>query len=216
MTRKSLLATPASLVFALGLMIAIDQDFSTIQRANSADEGSSTELKPAVAKIGVWLLGGKLTLSALIYFRNGDASALRDAQEIERKLGIPVREFPPLPKSGPPGLPAALDYFGKGGGTTIASDIRRKYGNDHATLYEIATRLFLMWNLYQLDPKLTDTLAQAINAKCISIALPDRLWRPALNLVSQRAKYDDVKSAVIKMDDDMQTYLGELARAESR
>jgi len=185
--------------------------------ALAAEEGSDAKPGPAIAKVGAWMLGEKLSLSAIMYFRKGDRGVLGEAQDIAAKLGVPRPEFPAdKPKQGDPGLTKVLDYFGKGGGANVATDLRRVYAEEHGSLYEIAVRLIMVWDLYRFDPAFADPMAKSLRTKAILIALPDQLWRPTLSLVEKRAKYEDVKAAVLKADEDTLSYLREKARAEQR
>lgn len=218
MTRKALVVAVAVFTLASGLA-AIERVAPTIPRAIAAEEGNDARPGPAVAKLGAWVLGDKLSLSAIMYFRKNERGVLAEAQEIAEKLGLRMPEFPPEGrKEGDPdpGLIKVLEYFAKGDGASVATELRSAYSDEHAKLYELSYQMILMWDFYRFDPTLADPLAKNIRAKAILIALPDRLWRPTLDLVAKRAKYEQVKAAVMKADDDTLAYLRDRARAEQR
>src|SRR5438445_4718827 len=104
MTKKVLLLAFAAFILAPGLL-AVDEIAPTIPRALAAEEGSVARPPPAIAKVGAWILGNKLSLSAIMYFRGGDKSVLPEAQDIAGKLGLKAPQFPADGrKQGDPGL----------------------------------------------------------------------------------------------------------------
>jgi hypothetical protein len=216
MTRKALVVAFAVFTLACG-SVAIERVAPAIPRAAAAEEGNDARPGPAIAKLGAWVLGNKLSLSAIIYFRSGERGELADAQDIAEKLGLRMPEFPPEGhKEGEPSLPKVLEYFGKGDGANVATQLRSAYSDEHGTLYELSVRLIMMWDFYRFDPTFADPIAKNFRAKAALIALPERLWRPTLDLVTKRAKYEQLKAAVIKTDEDTVAYLREKARAEQR
>jgi hypothetical protein len=171
-----------------------------------------------IAKVGAWIVGGQLGLAAMVHFRNtGSAEKFfSEAKFRAKELGIEVKDFPPKPEKSTDGLIIMLDYFGKGDGARVAADIRRTYGAYHSTLYEVSSRMFHMPLIYDLDPALADKMAQGIRTNSTRIRLPDQLWKPATDMVAKRAKFDDVKAAVIQMDKDVLDYLIKVARGEAK
>jgi hypothetical protein len=170
------------------------------------------------AKVGAWILGGKLSLAAQSYFRHtgNPDQFFNDAHGMGEDLGIDVKAFPERPTDSSQGLIVLLDYFGKGDGARIRTDIQRKYGAYHATLYHVASSLFLMPLFNDLDPALGDKLARSITSDCRTIRLPDRLWKGATDAVASRAKFEDVRSAAVQTYQDVLQYLIKVARGEEQ
>ena len=181
--------------------------------------GSATaEPNANIAKVGIWMVGGQLGLASLVYFRNTGSSDqfFSEAKFRAKELGIEVKDFPPKPANSTDGIPMMLEYFNQGDGARIDSAVRQKYGAYHSTLYEIATRMYHMPLLYDLDPALGDKIAQAMRTNATKIRLPDGLWKPTTDSVAKRAKFDEVKAAVVKMDQDVMAYLIRVARGEEK
>jgi hypothetical protein len=216
MTQRVLVLAFVAFTLASGLM-AVEQVVPAIPRAIAAEEGDTAKPGPAIAKIGAWMLGDKLSFSAIMYFRGGDKSVLPEAQEIAGKLGLKAPQFPAEGrKQGDPGLIKVVEYFGKGAGADVAKELRGAYSDEHGTLYELAVQMIMLWDFYRFDPTMTDPLAKGVRSRAILIALPDQVWRPTLDLVAKRATYEQVKAAVMKADDDALAYLREKARAGGR
>jgi hypothetical protein len=162
-----------------------------------------------VAKVGTWMVGNQLGLAALVYFRNtGDwEKFFGEAQFRAKEIGVEVKPFPPRPEKSTDGLIKLLEYFNQGDGARVGSDIRRKWGAYHSTLYDVSSRMFHLPLIYDLDPVLGDKMAQTMRTNCTKISLPDRLWKPVTDAVAKRAKFEDVRAAVGKMDKDMMEFL---------
>jgi hypothetical protein len=217
MLRKFLVTAFTFLTLAGGLILALDQG-AGIPRARAADEKGSNLPNANVAKVGTWMVGGQLGLAALVYFRNtGEYQKYFDeAQFRAKEIGIEVKPFGPRPEKSTDGLIAMLEYFNKGDGANVGADVRRKWGAYHLGLYDISSRMYHVPLIFDLDPTLADKLTSGIRQNATRIRLPDRLWKPALDVVAKRQKFQDVRAAMIKMDEDVTQYLIQVARGEEK
>lgn len=164
----------------------------------------------SVARAGAWFLGGRLSIATNVYFRspNGDYNKfLQQAKGVATDLGVDIPPLPPKPTVSTDGLVRYLGYFNQGDGAKIKAQLARAWGPEHATLYQIAARLFQLSLLYDLDPKLGDKVARAITADSESVGLPEALWRPAIDAVTKRASADEVKKKAIQTYFDVQQFL---------
>ena len=207
---RSVLATKVARAPAIILAVFVSLAFT------SSIAPAAAEPNADVAKVGVWMIGSKLSLAAISYFRSSGTpdQFFNDAKARASELGIDVKPFPPRPAKSSDGLLMILDYFNKGDGARIGADIRQKYGAYHATLYAVATQIFRMAIFYDLDPELGDKIAQSVSAECTQLGLPANLWKPATDAVAKRMKFEDVRSAAVQMNKDVFEYLIKVARGE--
>jgi len=156
-----------------------------------------------------WALGGKLSLATLFYFRGQQyEKELKEAQDQARMLDIQIKPLPPRStKSDVHGDAEALRYFADGDGNRLGDDIRLTYGETNAILYVIATKIFLLSVVYDLEPAEADRIVPVIRNNMNRVKMPESMWRPVLDAVARRATYEDVRAAVFKMYRDVGNYL---------
>ncbi len=170
-----------------------------------------------VAKVAVWFVGAKLGLAAMAYFRNTAdyAAFFNDAKSRAKEIDIDVNDFPPRPSKSTDGLLALLDYMNRGDSAHIESQIFQKYGDYHATLYDVSSKMFLIPLIYDLDPdEARTTLVDGMRKKLAAINMPDRLWQPLVDAVAAKKSFDDVRTATIQMNNDVLDYLVAVARGQ--
>ena len=134
MTRRSGLLHAPALIF-----------LPALYPSNVRPALGQTALDAKTAAIGAWMMGGQLGLAALVYFRNtGRYEQFFDEAKVRAKeLGIDVKDFPPRPADSVMGLAELAKYLNNGDGKRINSDLRRKYGSYHATLYDVSSRCMM-------------------------------------------------------------------------
>jgi hypothetical protein len=166
--------------------------------------------KPSEIRAGSWLVGGNLSLAAMSYFRGTGPheNTFGRAQNIASTyLGVDIKPLPTKPATSSDGLLAMLDYFNKGDGASIGNYIQLKHGDDASTLYVTAVRTLQLPLFYDLDPPLGDKFAQLIRGNMTKLKVPESMWKPVVDAVAKRTSFDNLRSAVIKMDDDVTQYL---------
>jgi hypothetical protein len=193
------------------LALATRAIFAAIIAVGLTLPGQTAPANPTanVAKVGVWMVGGQLGRAALVYFRNtgNHEKFFGEAQFRAKEVGVEVKPFPARPEKSTDGLIKMLEYFNKGDGARVGTDVRRKWGAYHSTLYDVSSRMFHLPLIYDLDPQLGDKIAQPIRTNFTKIGVPDTLWKPGTDAVAKRAKFDDVRAAVVQMDKDMMEFL---------
>jgi hypothetical protein len=172
-----------------------------------------------VAKVVVWIVGGRLGLAALVYFRNtGDYKKFFDeAKSRAKEIDLDIPDFPPRPAKSTDGLLAMLEYFSKGDGARLGQQVAKKYGVYHATLYDVSSRLFHVPLIYDLDPALArDKLVEGMRRNLVRINMPEKLWKPLVQAVADKKSFEDVRAAVIQMNSDVLDYLVAVARGQQQ
>lgn len=171
--------------------------------------GTAPTLTEVDASAGAWALGAKLGLATIIYFRGTPTSEnlLSDAQRIGRLLGIDVKPFPVRSTDTSGWLLEALSFFNEGDGRVVAVELNRKFGDRAAILYSISSRIFILTLVYDLDPELGAKVALDIKESCERVALPQHLWSPLTDKVTQRASFEEIRSAAADMDESTLNHL---------
>jgi hypothetical protein len=172
-----------------------------------------------VAKVVVWFVGAKLGLAAMAYFRNTAdyTEFFNDAKSRAKEIDIDIADFPPRPSKSTDGFLALLDYINKGDGARIEYQIFQKFGDYHATLYDVSSKLFLIPLVYDLDAdEARTTLVAGMRKKLTAINMPDRLWQPVADAVAAKKSFDDVRAATIQMNNDVLDYLVAVARGQQQ
>jgi hypothetical protein len=189
-------------------------------RAAFAQDTPNSNPSPTdVAKVVVWFVGAKLGLAAMAYFRNTAdyQEFFNDAKSRAKEIDIDIADFPPRPSKSTDGFLALLDYINKGDGARIEDQIFQKFGDYHATLYDVSSKLFLIPLVYDLDPdEARTTLVAGMRKKLNTINMPDRLWQPVADAVMAKKSFDDVRAATIQMNNDVLDYLIAVARGQQQ
>ena len=198
----------------LGLSPVIYSGLAFAQNKSSSDP-SPTD----VAKVVVWFVGAKLGIAAIAYFRKTTDSTqfFNDAKSRAKEIDIDIADFPPRPEKSSDGFLALLEYLNKGDGARIEEQIFQKYGDYHATLYDVSSKAFLIPLVYDLDPdEARTTLVAGMRKNLTAINMPERLWRPVVDAVESKKSFDDVRAATIQMNDDVLDYLVAVARGQQQ
>jgi len=159
----------------------------------------------------VWELGGKLSLAALGAANGAPAASVdrvfQSAKEIATSLGV---DLPPLPERSLDKAKAQADVLGyllRDAGAPIAEKLGSTYGADHAALFEVAVKSNLLLLLYSPGEQEGKTIADVIRRRAPDAKLPEQLWRDVPAKVAAGAYFDDVKTAVAKMQSDVRKFL---------
>jgi hypothetical protein len=165
----------------------------------------------ASTRARVWELGGKLSLAALGAANGAPAASVdrvfQSAKELAAGLGVDV---PPLPERSLDKSKAnadALGYLLKDAGAPIAEKLGSTYGADLSALFEVAVKSNLLLMLYSPGEQEGKTIADLIRRRAPDAKLPEELWRDVPTKIAAGAYFDDVKSAVAKMQSDVRKFL---------
>jgi hypothetical protein len=159
----------------------------------------------------VWELGGKLSLAALGAANGAPAASVdrvfQSAKQIGTSLGIDVPALPERSLDKSKANADALHYLLREAGAPIAEKLGSTYGADHSALFEVAIKSNLLLLLYNPGEQEGKTIAEVIRKRAPDAKLPEGLWHDVPAKIDAGAPFDDVKSAVAKMQSDVRKSL---------
>ncbi|HEY4234550.1 MAG TPA: hypothetical protein VGM76_14040 [Lacipirellulaceae bacterium] len=178
-----------------------------------AQTGPPIDADPAHSSRRIaWLLGNKLSLSALANDRGGadeeTAKLFSQAQTLAEMLDVKVSDLPPVRTATATNanFDRAIQYlFAQG--QPIGRALATRYGDDHAALFELAVKSNLLLALYRPHASVVGALSAAIEQAGGRSGLPVKLWQPLMDAMANSAAVDDVRQAVYRLQSDADKYL---------
>jgi hypothetical protein len=159
-----------------------------------------------------WLLGNKLSLSALANDRGGaveeTGKLFSQAQTLAQMLGTTIADLPSS-RATPPtsaNFDRSLQYLFTQG-QSVGRFLATKYGDDHAALFELAVKSNLLLALYRPHSSVATVLASAIEQAGGRSGLPVKLWQPLMDALAADASVDDVRHIVYQMHSNVDKFL---------
>jgi hypothetical protein len=187
--------------------------------ANSAPSTSAPQSQPPSAddpahspRRIAWLLGNKLSLSALANDRGGavdeTAKLFSQAQTLAEMLGTTVSDLPPAraTASTDGNFDRALQYLFSQG-QPIGRTLATKYGDDQAALFELAVKSNILLALYRPHASVVGALSSAIEQAGGRSGLPVKLWQPLMDAMANNAPAEEVRQSVYRMHSEVDKYL---------
>lgn len=177
-----------------------------------SDEPMQSADSTARTRRMAWLLGSKLSLSALAYDRGAPAESVAEwfsqARTLALSLGTSITDLPPRPNAitGPVGG-QTLDYLFQLG-QSVGRDLAQLQGPDHAALFEVALKSNVLLVLYEPGDSLVDAVATAIKSAGMRAKLPATIWQPLIDKIDSDAPDIEVQQAVFALHEAVDTYLG--------
>jgi hypothetical protein len=147
-----------------------------------------------------WLLGSKLSLAALANERGGDPAEVQkwfaQSQMLAKLLGTTVE---PLPAPSATASGNGVDYvFAQG--QRIGRDVATTYADDHAALFELAVKSYVLLALYQPHAPVAEALADAVDKAGQRAGLPAQLFVPFTRAVTAGEPASVVRDAVLQLN----------------
>jgi hypothetical protein len=171
-------------------------------------EGDSSHSSRRIA----WLLGNKMSLSALANDRGGadeeTAKLFGQAQTLAEMLEVKVGDLPPAKTPAPASanFDRALQYlFAQG--QPIGRALAAKYGDDHAALFELAVKSNILLALYRPHTSVVGALSSAIEQAGGRAGLPVQLWQPLMDALANNVPVDELRQTVYRMHSEVDHYL---------
>lgn len=161
---------------------------------------------PPPIKLVAWKLGSQFNLAGVLSHRSSDPQATNKIYAKAKKLAdLAGVEIPELPEKGElPKLLKFLDETNK----SLAEKIGDKHGKEAGKLFDMASMTVVLLLVYEFDDKeMNQKFADGLSERGKENGLPEDLWKPVVSLVEKKGSFDDLKSAVLKMDDDVAEYL---------
>jgi hypothetical protein len=165
----------------------------------------------ATTRAAAWVIGSNLAFAAMLYAQGADAatvdSFLAKAKGIAEsdEIGIQIQPFPDKGASMPETMAVVIHYLIKGDGWNVGQSLSDKFDAYHGTLFEVAVKSGLLLVLYQ--PGDDSGIGDIIKDRCQSLDLPPELWTPVTDAIAAQKDSDTVRDAVLKMHDDVSSYL---------
>ena len=165
----------------------------------------------AVAKAAAWSIGDDLSLAGLLYAQGGEEENVKELlariKPLAEAMQIEVKPFPPKSATPIETYAAVIEYLITGDGAGIGRQITEKFGRAAGTLFEVSVKSNLLILLY--EPGEDHGIGSVIQSRCNEINLPNNLWFDVVNALNKQAPKDEVKNAVFKMHDDVESYLNQ-------
>jgi hypothetical protein len=158
-----------------------------------------------VSKLAAWAIGHNLSLAALLYAQDAPQQnidpPLAKAKKAAEAIKVPIKPFPPKSKTGAETKAVMINYLIKGDGWSTGEAIFKKFGREHATLFEIAVKSDLGLVMYQPDDD--HGIANVIKKRAEEIKLPLELWTPVVAAMNDKRPQKEVQTAIAKMHEDV-------------
>ena len=162
-----------------------------------------------VSKLGAWTIGHNLSLAALLYAQDAPQpqieKPLATAKKAAQAIKVPIKPFPPKGKTGTETKATMINYLIKGDGWSTGEVIFKKFGREHATLFEIAVKSNLGLVMYQ--PGDDHGIANVLKKRAEEIKLPAELWTPVVAAMNDKRPQKEVQAAIAKMGEELHAKL---------
>ena len=158
-----------------------------------------------VSKLGAWTIGHNLSLAAMLYAQDSPQQnidpPLAKAKKAAESIKVAIKPFPPKGKTRPDTMAAVIHYLIKGDGWSTGEVIFKKFGREHATLFEIAVKTNLGLVMYQ--PGDDHGIANVLKKRAEEIKLAPDLWTPVVAAMTEKRPQKDVQAAIAKMHENI-------------
>lgn len=158
-----------------------------------------------VSKLGAWTIGHNLSLAALLYGQDAPQQnidpPLAKAKKAAEAIKVPIKPFPPKGETRPKTMAAVIQYLIKGDGWSTGEAIFKKFGREHATLFEIAVKTNLGIVMYQ--PGDDHGIANVLKKRAEEIKLPPELWTPVVAAMNDKRPQKEVQTTIAKMHENV-------------
>lgn len=162
-----------------------------------------------VGKLGAWTIGHNLSLAALLYAQDAPQQQIdkpmATAKKAAEAIKVEIKPFPPKSKTGPETKATMINYLIKGDGWSTGEAIFKKFGREHATLFEIAVKSNLGLVMYQ--PGDDHGIANVLKKRAEEIKLPPELWTPVVTAMNEKRPQKEVQAAIAKMGEELHAKL---------
>lgn len=214
---NSLLALAVLIVAAMGC-----QKFKNTEAQNTSVNSSANTLKPEnnnaaptvpdampSGKAIAWNLADKLSMAAILYDLKGTetSDSLSKAKILAAEVGAVVPMFPVKTGEKSKDTAAILAYLLSDVGKNVGGNVKTKYGQKEAALFEMSLKSNVLLLLYAPGDSMGKTVAKVIRSNAKIADLPENLWLPTVTKIESDASFDDVKDAIMEMHTDVSQYL---------
>lgn len=186
--------------------------------------GRGEEPKQVRERLYAWKLGTKLSLCAWAHYKGAPEKDVQEQLDVCRELAskglnAQVPAFPKKTGDDNKDAAQAMDYITVNGGKVIGRQLATRYGNEMASLFELAMKARAAVILYQ--PKQGDSLNASLESALArsgaASGLPEALWKPLVTKIKELAPHEEVRNQVKRLDDEVTRHLlGEIKMLTER
>lgn len=165
---------------------------------------------PPGSRLAAWELASQWSMAVALQAKGVDAESygtrLEQADKAARLLGVALPEMPqPTPAADQ--LATNLTYLLEDAGPRLAGELSRRNGTDHAALAELATKTHVLLLSYTPDSSRLEPVVSAIQEAAERSGLPEGVWRDLVDLLTARADFQQVKTAIYRLHDQAELAL---------
>ncbi|MEM8946426.1 MAG: hypothetical protein AAGD11_14740 [Planctomycetota bacterium] len=170
-----------------------------------------TSISPKIAQ-SAWQISSDWSMAAALQAKGRGVEdygeRLAKARDEALWLGF---QLPPLPKheDGENHLQKNLAFLLDEGGPKLAHQLQEQFGTEAAALAELATKSNVLLLSYSPTWTRLDSVVAAITQAAQDSGLPEMVWRDLVDLLAERAKFGQVKSAVFHLHAQAASHLAE-------
>jgi hypothetical protein len=182
------------------------------QTVSATMEGASPT-SVVSTRLAAWLLGSRLGLAALAHDRNvaptETVTWLNEARSMASRLNTEVNDLPPRPATAGSG-PASREVLSYllSEGKRIGGELATNHGPEHASIFEVALKSNLLLVLNEPGSAAVGHISAAIERAAPQAKLPEELWRPLLDSLTNQSPPAAVRTAVREMHANVDRHLG--------
>ena len=153
-------------------------------------------------RLAAWEMGSRWSMAAALQAKGRDEESfgerLSQARHDARLLGVDLPELPSY-EVGEDRLSGNITFLLEQAGPHLASALREMHGKEHAALVELATKTHVLLLRYTPSSPRLEPVIAAIRQAAESSGLPENIWRGLLDLLTDRADFKQVKTAVFRL-----------------
>ena len=179
-----------------------------IPRTAAADQATaqtkatsgSTDAANVNSKFQAWELGKSLSFAALIRGKHGPddvvKSTLMKVSENAQALNVSVPAPSKLTDDASADTAAAIQFLLETAGKPLYNSLQKSHGDEHAALFELATKSSLLMMLYQPGDSTSTSFASAIERAAKKAKLETEVWKPLTDKIQNEEPQAKVSAEI--------------------
>ncbi len=181
---------------------AVKPEEMPVEKAVPEEAGRTT--------LAAWLMGSQWSMAAALQAKGEKETRygkqLAQAREEAAVLGATLPELPWY-EAADDRLSGSLTFLREEAGPRLAGELRMKHGETHAALVELATKTHVLLLSYSPSSTKLEPVIAAIRHAAENSGLPKTVWRELVDLLTARASFRQVKSAVYQLHRRAEAFL---------
>ena len=152
------------------------------------------------SKFQAWGLGKSLSFAALIRGKHGPddvvKSTLMKVSENAQALNVSVPAPSKLTDDASADTAAAIQFLLETAGKPLYNSLQKSHGDEHAALFELATKSSLLMMLYQPGDSTSTSFASAIERAAKKAKLETEVWKPLTDKIQNEEPQAKVSAEI--------------------